>query len=155
MTETETPNKPITNGREPHLSSSFGEKGMRRLSLRGLATMLNVLPAHAISIQVSEEALRSDTFYVRYNAAKKLAQRGDREARLLMQKLLTDGEPPTRASVARHLYGFTWFSGEPLISASPARFRYARARGGHLRAVRPTRTERLSVDDPCIAKRGG
>jgi HEAT repeat protein len=32
-----------------------------------------------------------------------------------MQEVLTSGEAPSRASVARHLYGFSWYSAEPLI----------------------------------------
>jgi HEAT repeat protein len=108
---------PITKitGREPRLSISYGQQGQRRLNVMGLANMLNLLPASAISLPALEEALRSDAFYVRYSAAKKLAERGDRDARMVMQKVLNDGDAPSRASAARHLYGFTWFSAEPLI----------------------------------------
>lgn len=108
-------------GREPALSPSYqGKGGTRKLSLRRLGTMLNVLPPEAISLAAAEEMLRSDHFYVRYNAAKKLGQRADRDARLIMQKVLTDGETPSRASIARHLYGFSWFSAEPLIKQALA-----------------------------------
>lgn len=101
-------------GREPRLASRSG-KGQQRLSLRRLATVLNVLPPEAISLDAAVEMLRSDEFYVRFNAAKMLARRGDREARLIMQNALTNAEVTTRASVARHLYGFSWFAAEPLI----------------------------------------
>src|SRR5258707_11251400 len=107
-------------GREPRLSISYGQQGQRRLNVMGLANMLNLLPAHAISLPALEEALRSDAVYVRYSAARKLSERGDRDARILMQKVLTDGEAPSRASVARHLYGFSWFSAEPLIKQALA-----------------------------------
>ena len=107
-------------GREPRLSISYGQQGQRRLNVMGLANMLNLLPAHAISLPALEEALRSDAFYVRYSAARKLSERGDRDARILMQKVLTDGEAPSRASVAHHLYGFSWFSAEPLIKQALA-----------------------------------
>jgi HEAT repeat protein len=77
--------------------------------------MLNVLPPEAISLTAAAEMLRNEEFYVRYNAAKMLSRRGDRDARLIMQDILTNGEPRSRATVARHLYGFSWFSAEPLI----------------------------------------
>ena len=44
-----------------------------------------------------------------------LRRRGDRDARLIMQEVLTRGEPRPRASVARQLYGFSWFAAEPLL----------------------------------------
>lgn len=103
-------------GREPALASGPREKGKRRLSLRRFATMLNVLPPDAVALEAVEEALKSDEFHVRYNAAKLLSQRSDRDARLVMERALKEGENPrTRASVARHLYNFSWFSAEPLI----------------------------------------
>lgn len=108
-----TQNPPELTGYEPTLATS--QRGRRTLSLRGLATMLNVLPADAISLPAIAEALRSDTFYVRYSAAKKLSERRDRDARLLIQEVLDTGTAPSRASVARHLYAFSWFSAEPLL----------------------------------------
>lgn len=102
-------------GREPRLSSGYARQGQRRLSLRRLATMVNVLPPEAISLEAAAEMLRNEEFFVRYNAAKMLGRRGDRDARLIMQEVLTSGEAPSRASVARHLYGFSWFAAEPLI----------------------------------------
>ncbi len=101
-------------GREPRLAVTSG-KGQRRLSLRGVANMLNMLPPEAITMDAAEAALRSDDFFVRFNSAKMLARRGDRGARVAMEKVLGDGSPTSRASVARHLYGFSWFSAEPLI----------------------------------------
>jgi HEAT repeat protein len=109
-----TTQTPIT-GREPRLATTYTKQGQRRLSLRHLATMLNVLPPEAISLDAAAEMLRNDEFYVRYNAAKMLSRRADREARLIMQEALANGEPRTRATVARHLYGFSWFAAEPLI----------------------------------------
>lgn len=106
-------NQKIT-GREPRLAVTSG-KGQRRLSLRGVATMLNMLPPEAVSMDAADAALRSDDFFVRFNAAKMLARRGDRDARVTMEKVLEDGQPTSRASVARHLYGFSWYSAEPLI----------------------------------------
>jgi HEAT repeat protein len=102
-------------GREPRLSSGYSKQGQRRLSLRRLATMINVLPPEAISLDAAAEMLRNEEFFVRYNAAKMLGKRGDRDARMIMQEALTHGESPSRASVARHLYGFSWFAAEPLI----------------------------------------
>jgi HEAT repeat protein len=105
-----------TTGREPRLSKSSAKQAQTmRLSLRGLATMLNVLPPEAISLEAAGAALRSDEFFVRFNAAKMLSRRADRDARLVMEEALNDPNVPTRATVARHLYGFSWFSAEPLI----------------------------------------
>lgn len=109
MTETK-----IT-GREPQIASAFGEKGKQRLSLRRLGTMLNILPPESVSLDAIREMIRSDEFHVRYNAAKLLGKRGDRDARLIVEDALENGGARTRASVARHLYGFTWFSAEPLL----------------------------------------
>lgn len=103
------------SGREPRLASRTNKPGQQRLSLRRLATMINVLPPEAISLEAAAEMLRNDEFFVRYNAAKMLGRRGDRDARMIMQDVLANGEPPSRASVARHLYGFSWFAAEPLI----------------------------------------
>jgi HEAT repeat protein len=106
---------PIT-GREPRLiTTSSTRRGYQRLSLRRLGTMLNALPPGAISLDAAAEMLRSDDFYVRYNAARLLSERGDRPARLVMQTALDAGNGPTRASVARHLHRFSWYAAGPLI----------------------------------------
>lgn len=102
-------------GREPRLSTRYGTHGERRLSLRRLATMLNALPPEAISLDAAVEMLHNDEFLVRYNAARMLGRRGDRDARMIMGEVLQTGRPPSRASVARHLYGFSWYSAEPLL----------------------------------------
>lgn len=110
---------PIT-GREPRLSPSHSQHGGRRLSLRGVATMLNALPPEAISLDAAESALRSDAFFTRYAAAKVLSRRGDRDARIVLERVLSDGSAPSRASVARHLGGFSWMSIQPLIEKALA-----------------------------------
>ncbi|MCA9912909.1 MAG: HEAT repeat domain-containing protein [Anaerolineae bacterium] len=107
-------NSSIT-GREPQLVAGFLEKGKQRLSLRRLGTMLNILSPDAVSLDAIAEMVQSDDFFVRYNAAKLLGKRGDRDARILIEDALSNAGARTRASVARHLYGFTWFSAEPLI----------------------------------------
>ncbi|MCC7449452.1 MAG: HEAT repeat domain-containing protein [Anaerolineae bacterium] len=119
-------------GREPRLSAR--KQGQRQLSLRELATRLNVLPPDAISVDAAAEAMRSDAFYVRYAAAKLLSKRGDREARLAFQDILTNGNAPSRASAARHLHGFTWFAAEPLIRLA-LRDSDNRVRGGAVRSL--------------------
>jgi HEAT repeat protein len=101
-------------GLEPCLSATY-ETGERRLSLRGLATMLNALPPESVSLDALAAALRSDDFYVRYSAAEMLGRRGDRDARLIMQEVLANGPARLRASVARHLHRFSWFAAEPLL----------------------------------------
>lgn len=105
-------------GREPRLASGYVKKGERRLSLRRFATMLNMLPPEAVSLDALAAAVHNDEFFVRYNAAKMLGRRADRDSRKIIEDTLTNGEPPSRASVARHLYGFTWFSAEPLLRQS-------------------------------------
>ncbi len=120
-------------GREPRLAVSSGT-GQRRLSLRGVANMLNMLPPEAVAVDAAEAALRSDDFFVRYNAAKMLARRGDRDARVTMEKVLKDGSATSRASVARHLYGFSWFSAEPIIKIA-LRDEDARVREGAIYAL--------------------
>lgn len=109
------PAAPQITGREPRLSSGQHKQGKQRLSLRRLATMINVLPPEAISLEAAAEMLRNEEFFVRYNAAKMLGRRGDRDARMIMQQVLNSGEAPSRASVARHLYGFSWYSAESLV----------------------------------------
>jgi hypothetical protein len=110
-----TKQSPIT-GREPRLATRGAKSGQSmKLSLQGLAQMFNVLPPEAISLEAAAAALTNTEFFVRYNAAKMLSRRADRDARMVMQDALTKGESPTRAIVARHLYGFSWFSAEPLI----------------------------------------
>jgi HEAT repeat protein len=108
-------NNTLITGREPRLSSSYTQQGKRSLTVGRLAQLLEVLPPSAISMDVAAEALKSESFYVRYAAAKLLNKRGDRAARLVMQKMLTEGNARTRASVARYLYGFSWFAIEPLV----------------------------------------
>ena len=105
----------IITGREPHITTGYIKKGEWRLSPRRLGTLLNLLPPQAVSLDALASAVHHDEFFVRYNAAKMLARRGDRDARLIIEGVLKDGEPPSRASVARHLYGFSWFAAEPLL----------------------------------------
>lgn len=103
-------------GCEPRLSTTrTGTRGAWRLSPRRLATLLNALPPDAISLDAAAAMLRSEGIYVRYNAARLLGERGDRDARLILADALRTGEGPTRASVARHLGRLSWYSAEPLL----------------------------------------
>lgn len=104
-------NQEIT-GREPSLVKQ--EKTGFRLSLKGLASMLNLLPPDQISVEAYAAALRSDDCMVRFNAAELLSRRADREARLAFEDILQTGTPHQRASAAGHLYRFSWFAAEPL-----------------------------------------
>lgn len=85
-----------------------------RLSLKGLASMLNLLPPDQISVEALAAALRSDECMVRFNAADVLSRRADRDARLAFEDILQSGTPHQRASAAGHLYRFSWFAAEPL-----------------------------------------
>lgn len=107
--------EPIT-GREPSLAYAQRRvTGLQRLSPRNLGTLLNMLAPEAISLEAAAEALRSQEFYVRYAAANLLSKRGDRDARVIIQDVLTNGSAPQRASVAYHLYRFSWFVAEPML----------------------------------------
>jgi molecular chaperone DnaK (HSP70)/HEAT repeat protein len=99
-------------GLEPALARR--EKAGFRLSLQGLASMLNLLPPDQISVETYAAALRSDECMVRFNAAEALSRRGDRDARLAFEEVLQTGTPHQRASAAAHLYRFSWFAAEPL-----------------------------------------
>lgn len=101
-------------GREPRLSSRM-TTGYQRLSVRRLGSLLKVLRPDSVSPDVAAAMLESDDFYVRYNAACLLGERADREARLILQKALNNPRVPVRASAARQLFHFSWFSGQPLI----------------------------------------
>ena len=102
-------------GREPRLISGYTKKGERRLSVRRFATMLNLLPPDAVSLEALAAAVHHEEFLVRFNAAKMLSRRGDRDARQIIEATMKAGDAPARASVVRHLYGFSWFSAEPLL----------------------------------------
>ncbi len=110
----DSPPAAALTGLEPRLSAGL-PRGQQRLSLRRLGTMLNALPPEAIALEAAAAMLRSDEFFVRYNAGKILARRGDRDARRILLETLNDAPPPSRASAARHLYGFSWFAAEPLL----------------------------------------
>lgn len=83
---------------------------------RNLATMLNLLPDNALSLEVIESSLLSKDFYMRSAAAKRLVTRTDRDARLVLEHVLKAGDVPARANLARHLYGLSWFSAKQLLS---------------------------------------
>jgi molecular chaperone DnaK (HSP70)/HEAT repeat protein len=101
-----------STGREPSLAKR--EKTGFRLSLKGLASILNFLPPDQISVEAYAAALRSDDCMVRFNAAEILSRRADRDARRVFEDVLQTGTPPQRASAAGHLYRFSWFAAEPL-----------------------------------------
>jgi HEAT repeat protein len=105
-------------GREPRLSTGFTGKGKRRLSLRRLGTMLNVLSPDAVSLDAVREMVKSDDFFVRYNAAKLLSKRADRDARVIIEDAMKMDGPRTRASLIRHVYNFSWFSAEPMLRSA-------------------------------------
>lgn len=102
-------------GYEPRLAERFGKGGKQRLSVQRLATLLNILPPQAISLDAAAAMLRHEEFYIRFNAGRLLSRRRDAEARAVMERSLRSDEPPSRASVARHLHNLTWSLSEPLI----------------------------------------
>jgi HEAT repeat protein/actin-like ATPase involved in cell morphogenesis len=103
-----------STGREPWPSSQ-SQPGRHRLSLRGLASILNLLPPESISLDAVTAALHSADCTARYSAAEQLSRRGDRDARRIMQQVLETGTAPERASVAYHLHRLSWFGAEPLL----------------------------------------
>jgi molecular chaperone DnaK (HSP70) len=102
------------SGLEPCLPAAAATSGRYHLSLRGLSTMLNLLPPEAISLEALAESLRSPDYAVRYNAAELLSKRGDRDARRVFEDVFAKGEALLRASAAQHLHRFSWFAAEPL-----------------------------------------
>ena len=86
-----------------------------RLSVHNLAGVLNRLAPGRVSDEALAAALRSKDSLVRFNTAELLCRRGDREARLIMDDVLTHGSAPQRASAAQHLYRFSWFAAEGLF----------------------------------------
>lgn len=83
---------------------------------KGLAKkMFGFLPQSALSATTLGEALLSDDALVRFEAAKTLTERGDRESRMMIEEVLARGTPPQRASVVWHLGRTTWFTAEPLL----------------------------------------
>lgn len=102
-------------GREPALPDRRGTPAGRRLSLRGLGTLLNLLPPGSVSLDASAAALQSEDFYVRFAAAEILSKRGDRDARQILQDVLDHGTPPQRASVAHHLHHCSWYSAQQML----------------------------------------
>jgi molecular chaperone DnaK (HSP70)/HEAT repeat protein len=89
--------------------------GGYRLSLRNLASALNLLPASQVSDEVLAAALRAADPLARFSAAEVLCKRGDREARLIIEDVLTNGTPPQRASAVQHVYRFSWFTADGLF----------------------------------------
>ncbi len=111
---------PLENGEKatgnlaPALAAA-GSGGGYRLSLRNLASALNLLPASQVSDDVLAAALRSSESLVRFGAAEMLCKRGDREARLMIEDLLAHGTVPQRASAVQHVYRFSWFTASELF----------------------------------------
>ncbi len=110
------PYPPTLSGQEPQLASTYTQKRSWRLSIDRLGIMLEMLSPTAISPEAIVAALHHKEFYVRYNAAKMLSRRGDRDARLIAQQMLTESPPATRANVARFLYGFSWYTAQHLFA---------------------------------------
>jgi len=109
-------------GFEPTLASQSPRRIGVRLSIRQLANLLsaNALPPEAYSIEAAAVMLNNKDLYVRYEAARMLARRGDRPARLVLEEALAHGNAPTRASTIRHIHGLTWFTAQSLLQAALA-----------------------------------
>jgi HEAT repeat protein len=107
----------MITGYEPRISSRSQnrERAAWRLAARNVAHMLRILPDDAITLEAIEAALSDNDFLVRSSAAKRLIDRNDRQARMVLQRVLDTGSGPARANIARHLFGLTWFSAEPMF----------------------------------------
>lgn len=68
-----------------------------------------------VSVELSLAALRSEDSLARFNTADSIARRGGREARLVFENILQNGTAHQRASVARHLHHFSWYTAESLF----------------------------------------
>lgn len=107
----------MITGREPRISAQYQHRAKTawRLAARNVAHMLRILPDDAITLETIEAALNNHDFLVRSSAAKRLVDRSDRQARLVLQRVLDHGTGPARANIARHLHGLTWFSAQPML----------------------------------------
>ncbi len=106
---------PTQTDREPQLIQSTSTTGKQRLSLRRLRSVLSNITPDSVSLEAAIEMLQSDDFYIRFSAAELLGKRADRETRVALQNLLNTADTPIRASIARHLYYFSWYVAEPLF----------------------------------------
>ena len=103
-------------GREPAIVKMVArsEKGTRRLSLNRLGSFIGLLAPDSVSIDALAEAIHGDDPTTRFNAARALAQRKDRESRHMMEHILKTGRVVAKASIARHLHELTWYAARPL-----------------------------------------
>ncbi len=106
---------PHLTGREPRLITRTRTRGESRLTSVRLSNLLATVSPNSVTLEAARAMLVHSDLWIRYSAAQLLSRRGDRDARMVMQDILTTGEAPARASVARHLHGFSWFAAEPLI----------------------------------------
>jgi len=100
------------SGLEPLLLTE--RKSRIPLFVQRFMAIFNKTSVH-VSVEASLAALRSDDSLARFNTANALARRGDREARLAFETILQTGTAHQRASAARHLHHFSWFTAEPLF----------------------------------------
>lgn len=105
----------MTTGYEPKLSKKMQQNSRWRISSRRLGNFLANLAPDAASAATLRAAIHDSDFYTRLTAAQLLSERGDREARLVIEDALQNGHAPSRAIAARYLHGFTWFAAQPLI----------------------------------------
>jgi HEAT repeat protein len=115
---------PLTPPGEPgraRLRATFRVDAARqlRLTVTDIKTNATLLPDSLVVNPTQSTppraALLSDDALVRFEAAKTLTERGDRESRLMIEEVLAQGTPPQRASVVWHLGRTTWFTAEPLL----------------------------------------
>jgi HEAT repeat protein len=109
---------PIT-GREPVISRKTKTR-RRLLSRRALGAMLHNLPPDKISLDALAAGIEHEDFFVRHNAAKLLSDRGDRDARLVLENALRNSDAPTRARAARFLHGWSWHTVSSLVDLALA-----------------------------------
>lgn len=100
----------VRSGAEPALA----RRPRGGFSLPGLASFFDLLAPGRVSARSLAAALRSDDSLARFDAAEALARRGDRDARLAFEEILTSGAPHQRASAAQHVHRFSWFGAQPL-----------------------------------------
>ena len=104
------------SGNEPALIKF--KKNKLQSFIQAFTSLIKYAVPERVAVDAFLADLRSDDTLKRFDAADTLARRGDRDARLAFEDILEHGTPPQRASAARHLYHFSWFTAEPLFHKS-------------------------------------
>ncbi len=113
MSSTNQDNTEMQSGAAPALLQQ--RKSRLQLIAQRFMNIFDYFSPEKISVDAFLAALQSEDALARFDAADALARRGDREARLAFENILQTGTAHQRASAARHLHHFSWFTAESLF----------------------------------------